>query len=93
MNHSEFAIGQPFWCGGNKYWCTDVGTRAIIAIRVDPVEVVRADGTDAPPVHRPLSESEARAEGWFNGPPYALAEDVFDEYDFESCSLDPEDDE
>ena len=26
---------------------------------------------------------------WDNGPPYAVLESVFDEYDFEGCSLDP----
>ena len=24
-------------------------------------------------------------ESWYNGPPYAVAEEVFDEYDFEGC--------
>lgn len=24
---------------------------------------------------------------WYNGPPYAVAEDVFDENDFEGCDL------
>ena len=28
-------------------------------------------------------------ESWYNGPPYAVAETVFDEYDFGGCSLDP----
>ena len=26
---------------------------------------------------------------WYNGPPYAVAEFVFDEYDQDGCSLDP----
>jgi hypothetical protein len=26
-------------------------------------------------------------ESWYNGPPYAVAESVFDEYDLEGCSL------
>jgi hypothetical protein len=37
---------------------------------------------------RILSRAEAEAEGWFNGPPYAVAESVFDEYDMESCCKD-----
>ncbi len=26
---------------------------------------------------------------YYSGPPYSVAETVFDEYDFEGCSLDP----
>jgi hypothetical protein len=37
-----------------------------------------------------LSRDEAEAEGWFNGPPYAVAESVFDEYDIEGCSPEPQ---
>ena len=28
---------------------------------------------------------------WYNGPPYAVAETVFDEYDLGGCQLDPAD--
>jgi hypothetical protein len=28
-------------------------------------------------------------DSWYNGPPYAVAEVVFDEYDMAGCSLDP----
>ncbi len=31
----------------------------------------------------------ARDPSWYNGPPYAVAEMAFDEYDLEGCSLDP----
>ena len=27
---------------------------------------------------------------WYNGPPYAVAESVFDEYDMEGCALEAE---
>jgi hypothetical protein len=27
----------------------------------------------------------------YNGPPYSIAEEVFDEYDLKGCSLDPQD--
>jgi hypothetical protein len=37
----------------------------------------------APPLCRTLSGAEAAAEGWFRGPPYAVAESVFDENDIE----------
>ena len=86
MRHSEFKIGETFWCGGRQWRCTDIGTRTIVAIRVDRVEV----GSDMPERRRILSRAEAEAEGWFNGPPYAVAESVFDEYDMEACSPEPE---
>jgi hypothetical protein len=67
--------------------CTDIGTRTIIAIRIDSVEV----GSNSPELSRTLSQSEAEAEGWFHGPPYVVLESVFDENDLEGCSPEPED--
>lgn len=32
---------------------------------------------------------DAPDDSWYNGPPYPVLESVFDEYDFEGCSLDP----
>ena len=86
MEHSEFKIGGTFWCSGRQWRCTDVGARTIVAIRIDSVEV----RSDTPERHRTLSHAEAEAEGWFNGPPYAVAESVFDEFDLEGCSPEPE---
>lgn len=88
MEHSEFKIGETFWVGTQQWRCTDIGTRTIVAIRVDRVEV----GSNKPELRRSLSRSEAEAEGWFDGPPYAVAESVFDEYDIEACALSPDDD-
>ena len=68
MQHKEFVIGTTFWCGGSPWCCTDIGTRAIIAIKLDH--------DDDP--------------SWYNGPPYAFAESVFDEYDIEACSPEPD---
>jgi hypothetical protein len=85
MEHSEFKIGGAFECGGRQWRCTDIGTRTIIAIRLDRVEV----GSNAPERRCVLGRAEAEVEGWFDGPPYAVAESVFDEYDIEGCSLEP----
>ena len=63
-----------------------VGTRTILAIRLDHVEV----GSDAPQRRRILSRAEAEAEGWFDEPPCAVAERVFDENDIEGCSAELE---
>jgi hypothetical protein len=35
MKHGEFKIGEIFWCGGWRWRCTDVGTRVIVAIKLD----------------------------------------------------------
>ncbi len=82
MNHSDFTIGEIFWCGGGQWRCTDMGTRVITAIRIDSVAVK----SSAPDRCRTLDRGEAEAEGWFNGPPYAVAEHVFDEHAIEGCN-------
>jgi hypothetical protein len=88
MQLSEFAVGKIFWCSGRQWRCTDIGTRTVIAIRIDRVEV----GSPNPELRRTLNRAEAEAEGWFNGPPYASAETVFDEDFLPACSLVPDDD-
>jgi hypothetical protein len=85
MNHSEFRIGDTFLCGEQSWRCTDVGTRTIVAIRLDHTDVQHHPGS----VQR-LEFAEAEAEGWFNGPPYAVAEHVFDEDSMVDCSLAPD---
>jgi antitoxin ParD1/3/4 len=64
MNHSDFLLGETFWCSGQLWRCTDSGTRVITAIKLDH--------EDDP--------------SWYKGPPYAVAETVFDEYDIQGCS-------
>jgi len=71
MRHGEFQIGGIFWCGGQRWRCTDVGTRVITAIQLDHED----------------------DQSWYDGPPYAVAEVVFDEYDLEGCSLEPDPDD
>lgn len=66
MKKDDFHIGLEFYTGSGKWRCTDIGTRVIVAIRLDKTD-----------------------ESWYNGPPYAVAEMVFDEYDMAGCSLDP----
>lgn len=85
MTHSEFKIGGEFWCSGRQWRCTDIGMRTIVAIRIDQVEVA----SNEPELRRTLNRAEAEAEGWFNGPPYAVSETVFDEYEQEGCTLTP----
>lgn len=64
MKHTDFALGTIFYtCTGQRWRCTDVGARTILAIELKP----------------------ALGESWFNGPPYAVAEVPFDEYDIGSA--------
>ena len=86
MRHADFKIGGEFWCDGRQWRCTDIGTRTIVAIRIDRVEV----GSNVPERRRMLDRAEAEVDGWFNGPPYAVSESVFDENDIEGCSPGPE---
>lgn len=83
MDHKDFQIGSTFVFGERIYRCTDVGTRVVVAIRISDIEVSTSDGGIIS-THT-LSGAEAQATGWFDGPPYAVAEIVFDEDDFEAC--------
>jgi len=62
MTLHDFKIGNAFWTRTGEWRCTDIGTRVVVAIRLD-----QDDPT------------------WYNGPPYAVAETVFDEDDLEVC--------
>ncbi len=66
MTKAEFHIGIEFYTGSGKWRCTDVGTRVVVAIKLD--------------------QDDPRN---YSGPPYSIAEDVFDEFDMGGCSLDP----
>jgi hypothetical protein len=107
MKHSEFKIGESFRTGAGLWRVTDIGTRVVVAIRIDRTGVVSIPRRGAPIAakvvavkgdqvevelmprepDRILNEAEAEAEGWFKGPPYAVAECVFDEYDQRGCSI------
>jgi hypothetical protein len=89
MQHKDFVIGATFWCSGRHWRCTDIGTRTIIAMRIDSVNVESTD----PELCRTLGYAEAEADGWFKGPPYAVAESVFDEHFLVACSLEPDTEE
>ena len=52
----------------------------VVAVEGDQVDVVLTPKPD-----RVLNQAEAETEGWFHGPPYAVAEQVFDENDMKGC--------
>jgi hypothetical protein len=83
MKHSEFVIGYAFTTGHGLWRCTDVGARTVVAIRIDAAEIVSVmGGRETASIVDPR-----RDPSWLNGPPYALAETVFDEYDFPALRL------
>lgn len=84
MEFSDFEIGDEFVTAEKSYrWrVTDIGTRTVIAL--ESVEMSVHDTATGTRTTKILTKAEAI--GWFNGPPYGVAETVFDEYDFESCS-------
>ena len=82
MEHSEFAIGRAFTNGHSLWRCTDVGTRTVVAIRLDREEIVSVVVRGGKPGPETRAVIDLRDDpSWFNGPPYAIVETVFDEYD------------
>ena len=63
MKHADFRIGMEFLTAAGRWRVTDIGTRTVIAIKLD--------------------QTDPRN---YNGPPYSIPEDVFDEYDLEACT-------
>ena len=80
MQHSDFFIGMEFMTEAGQWRCTDIGTRTIIAINISSVEVTTSSGDG-----HVSSETITNDSSWFNGPPYAVVEQVFDENDIASC--------
>lgn len=87
MQLSDFTIGLEFKCSGNRYRCTDVGSRVVVAIRIEPVIIAWVK--DGHRGQRKLTYEKAIMEGCFRGPPYTELEQVFDEYDLKGCSFYP----
>lgn len=89
MKHEEFLIGEEFWCGGNRWRCTDIGTRVIVAISLGTHEIVLARRDDKNPDLLNMQYKTTDDPSWFNGPPYATVEHVFDEDSIVGCSRVP----
>ena len=82
---------MEFWCGGRRWRCTDVGTRVVVGVCLDPHEVVtvtRKAGASATTTRAITTD-----DSWFAGPPYAVLEEVFDEHSIDGCSLSPDEDD
>ena len=84
MQHSDFQIGTEFFTAAGRWRCTDVGTRVIVAISLEPRETVRLwTGAAGERVQETFISDDPRD---LIGPPYSVAELVFDEYDLDGCS-------
>jgi hypothetical protein len=87
VKRSDFKIGQEFWCGGKRWGCTDIGTRVIVAICLEPHEVVTLESGKRPEDASTTTRHVTDDPSWHVGPPYGVEECVFDEYDMAGCSL------
>jgi len=81
IEHAEFQIGTEFFTETGRWRCTDIGSRVIVAISLEPRETVsiRRDASGNVVEERYISDDVRD----LNGPPYSIAEHVFDEDDFE----------
>src|SRR4051812_38457047 len=46
MELSDFAIGETFWTHAGQFRCTDIGTRVVVAVKLGPREIGRAEKVD-----------------------------------------------
>jgi hypothetical protein len=78
VKHNEFFIGRAF-TAGHCLWCRKgIGTRTVVAIRIDWAEIAMVEGG-----RQKQSEIDARRKpGCLSYPPCALAEVVSAAYDF-----------
>ena len=83
MKHADFRIGMEFFTGSGKWCCTDIGTRVIVAISLDPRETMEGYRDE----HGTWQEKRFLSDDPRDliGPPYSVVEEVFDEYDLAGC--------
>jgi hypothetical protein len=82
MELSDFAIGETFWTHAGAFRCTDVGTRVVVAVKLGPREIGRAEKVDG---ELRITKRIDDDPSWLNGPPYAVEEVVFDENELLGC--------
>ena len=87
MNHSDFSLGLEFCCGDKRWRCTDIGSRVVIAICLEPRDMVRCEVDPSDQSKRIQTRYVSDDLRDLNGPPYGVVESVFDEYDMVVCSM------
>jgi hypothetical protein len=94
MNLTDFKLGLKFCCGGKLWLCTDVGTRVVVGVCLNPCS---SNGWFCALPNARLEQLWERDDrgteplaidpSWLDGPPYAVAEHVFDEDDLSACEV------
>lgn len=84
-----FQVGTTFSTGQALWRCTDVGTRTIVAVRIDRVITPRPLGENQAWATEQSAADPRKLPGWLKGPPYALAEFCFDEQDIQVVEIVP----
>lgn len=82
MTHDDFKVGLEFRYRDQTWRCTDVGSRTVIAICITEVWVTRARANTNIKERFKLEGIEPKR---LDGPPYGVAEQVFDERMMSSC--------
>lgn len=82
----DFHIGMDFTMSNKRWRVTDIGTRTVVAVELDREVVThkrnRTTGETSQTTRKVSYEEDP---SWLNGPPYAVAERVLDEYDLPAC--------
>ncbi len=68
MKHSDFALGTVFWSSDRRWLCTNVGTRLIVAIRIDTVEIGTRDAANPSRIDVARREAAGAKRTSFTGP-------------------------
>ena len=84
---SDFKIGEVFHYQNHTWKCTDIGTRTISAICLSEVWVTRTRANTHVKERVRLEPSQIDAKR-FDGPPYRVQEQIFDDRVFKFCVSD-----
>ena len=82
MELSDFVIGETFCTHHGAFLCTDIGTRVVVAVKLGPREIARAESVAG---ELRITKRIDDDPSWLNGPPYAVEEVVFDENELLGC--------
>ena len=82
MELHDFVIGETFWTHAGAFRCTDIGTRVVVAVKLGPRKIARAEKVDG---ELQITKRMDDDPSWLNGPPYAVDEVVFDENELLGC--------
>lgn len=83
MRHADFHVGKEFFTATGRWRCTDVGNRVIVAISLEPREMVRSSRDEVGTRREERFISNDPRD--LAGPPYGVVEHVFDESSFDGC--------